>query len=225
MGDTHHAFAPSVELAFKRRAQNAIAKLESALSESDMSKGLTLMVHDTANRAPLANSPLHGWRHWMSVYRNAAVIAELGNYHAQFLEIDFTLVAMLFALFHDCQRHSEGPDNTHGAYGAAALDSYLRGCPRRREFDAAKLACSLHTVVDFPRRCPAFGMIHPMLTGFNRHRDESEFVRAVGMCLDADRLDLQRPGLGMDVDERFLNDPPTAFRAMKFLNSAGAWNE
>jgi len=156
-----------------------------------------------ACEGPLVDSELHGYKHWMSVYRNAVMVAEVAGLHTfspyaaeVSPDLDFTAVAILFALFHDCRRNDDGHDVTHGAFGAHALLSYVNS--GKLEFTdevmAAVMACSAHTVVETPASDLGF-------TG-TEWLDNPLITAAVGMCLDADRIDLRR--LGIEPNPRFL---------------------
>lgn len=115
---------------------------------------------------------LHGIRHWARVYENGLRLAS-GNGARP-------AVVMLFAVFHDSRRQSEGKDDGHGARGARLAEEF-RG--RYFELDDGDFtllvkACRLHTVAE---------------------TDDDLTVRT---CFDADRLDL--PRVGTIVDPRLL---------------------
>jgi uncharacterized protein len=189
------------------------------------------MADYVAAGSPLLASPLHGYHHWLSVYRNAVVIAEFAGLHrfdasdGETLEFDFTACALLFSLFHDCRRVSDGRDLSHGAYGALALHSFhaTGGMnPLTAEWAVAALACNIHTVVDRPKEDRA--LIDLLDDGMLQHEgDGAQTIRdAVGLCLDADRIDLLR--LGMVPDPRFLTHQEAAERAAQHLWGNGAFN-
>tara|TARA_R110002153_G_scaffold26421_5_gene82930 strand:+ start:11826 stop:12524 length:699 start_codon:yes stop_codon:yes gene_type:complete len=165
---------------------------------------LTELAGIAVQDSKLYDSEIHGVIHWLGVYHNALLIAngaqlhrittsEVDIYNTQKGElpadVDAALVAMLFSLFHDSRRDTKGHCTLHGAYGNAALieaakDLAIEGI----ELEIALLACSLHTIVDYPRRC-IYIMEHP-------------YGDLIGMCLDADRMDLMR--LGTPLDPRFV---------------------
>jgi uncharacterized protein len=105
----------------------------------------------------------HGPSHWRRVEDNGLALAE----ETPGADV---LVVRLFAILHDCRRFEEGYDPEHGSRAAAEAERW-RG--RLFELDDAglellKLACTWH---DKGRTSP-----HP----------------TVGVCWDADRLDLTR---------------------------------
>ena len=110
---------------------------------------------------------LHGPRHWRNVYFNGMQLVEESGGAA-----DVTVVR-LYAILHDARRLNEGHDPHHGQR-AAELATTLRGV--RFELDDQRLeilrtACVLHDsgqVSDDP---------------------------TIGVCWDADRLDLPRVGV------------------------------
>lgn len=212
----------------------AIEKLNLSLMSKPLSHGtetVSSMVEWAIGRSMLVTSKLHGAIHWMSVFQNAVTNIRIGNYQREGEHaIDFTLVALLFSLFHDCRRVHEGPDDTHGAYGAAALSAFLRPMsPALLEFDIAIAACTLHTVVSQPRDEAFKNLMEIALTGSGLdHQTVSEqcvdVVKAVGMCLDADRMDLQRPGLMMEIDARYIFDYSVTSRSIAALRAQGVWS-
>ncbi len=121
----------------------------------------------------IAETPGHAWfvhgpDHWARVERN-------GVYLAQCLGLD-DLIVRLFALLHDSMRENESADPGHGRRAARYIET-IRGDLPAMSPDAFELlihACECHT------DC--------------RHA-ESEIV---GICWDADRLDLGRVGMGPD---------------------------
>jgi hypothetical protein len=156
--------------------------------------------------APLAGSAVHGMDHWRSVLRNGHVLlagaawdAErfraTGNHpratrlHEGQLWAFYTDTLYLFAIAHDCRRYGEEQDYGHGAYGAAVLQqvmgNYGYGADNCMELRAAMLACNLHTGVTCPGNDPAMRSLH----------ERDHIKRAIGLCLDADRLDLTRLGI------------------------------
>jgi uncharacterized protein len=120
----------------------------------------------TARATSLA-STLHGPRHWRAVARVGIELA------ARVPGADLELVA-LFALLHDAQRWTDGHDPEHGAR-------------------AATLAGELHErgVLD----------LAPDRLGLSRHActlhadGQTSADPTVGVCWDADRLNLWRVGI------------------------------
>ncbi len=111
---------------------------------------------------PLPLQSLHGPRHWRRVDRYGCLLAaETGA--------DLEVVRR-FALFHDCQRFSEGIDPMHGSRGS---EWALRYCERELSPERMQLlclACEGHSG----------GYCSDNVT--------------LGTCWDADRLDLDRVG-------------------------------
>lgn len=108
----------------------------------------------------------HGPRHWEQVEKNAVMLGE----HTLGCDME---VARLFALLHDCKRRNEGKDPEHGARAAEfAQELSARGL---LGLDAARLATLKHA------------MIH-----HNGGQVSSD--PTIGVCWDADRLDLPRVG-------------------------------
>jgi uncharacterized protein len=127
--------------------------------------GLLARVVTASPRA--ASSPLHGVDHWRRV-------AHVGRELAHETPGADERVVVLFALFHDAMRENEDDDPGHGERGAQlARELYAEGV---LDLDAGQmeklvLACRTHTD----------GTISTDAT--------------VGVCFDADRLDLGRVGI------------------------------
>lgn len=128
----------------------------------------------------LDSAGIHGVGHWQQVAANAKRLAV-----AEGIESD---VFELFAIFHDSRRFNDGRDRQHGARGAAFARKLHGTCFQLSEEDLERLcyACEHHT--------------HQ-----SHHPDP-----VIGICWDADRLDLPRVDIVPDV---------------RFLNSAAAKNE
>lgn len=184
---------------------------------------LVKLIERATDNSKLVNSPIHGWKHWMSVYRNAIMIAEIAGLHRfdpsenpDSTQLDFTAIAILFALFHDCRRTTEGHDIVHGAFGSIAMTSTLMNTdgltPLLPEWSIASYACTLHTIVDHPSRCEEFKAIESIDASCISSDD---IKSAIGMCLDADRLDLLR--LGIVPEDRFLTHTEAVKRAGEVL--------
>ena len=108
----------------------------------------------------------HGPSHWMTVLRN-------GLYLARHHEVDEEVVR-LFALFHDSCREDEGVDPLHGPRGAELALEFRQAGHFQLEDDRMDLlvtACRIHN-------------------GGSVQTDPT-----LGVCLDADRLDLGRVGI------------------------------
>src|SRR5918994_1860293 len=123
------------------------------------------LVDAVLERSTGKHSSIHGEGHWQRVA--AAALALL----PETPDADPGLV-FLFALFHDSMRLNDGHDPLHGPRGAA-LARELRGGPfelEDEEMDLLAFACEEHTN----------GGVDPDPT--------------VGVCWDADRLNLWRGG-------------------------------
>jgi uncharacterized protein len=146
--------------------------------------------------SPSSRSPVHGEDHWRRVVTNG---------------LDMTaevgadpLLVVLFGIFQDSMRFSEHRDDGHGRRGgflARCLNAELMGLSDER-LDLLDLACRSHTdgtTSDDP---------------------------TIGVCWDADRLDLCR--LGRQVDPRAMSTapgrtPPVQERAAAHLAAAPEW--
>jgi uncharacterized protein len=139
----------------------------------------------------LEPSGIHGYAHW-------ARVCEFGRHLAITLDVDPRLTD-LFALVHDCRRLDDGHDEEHGPRAAAELRNWqgeLFELPTS-ELDRLLFACEYHTagqVSDDP---------------------------LVGICWDADRLDLRR--LHYEVDVRLLST--SVAKAPELLNWSGEMSE
>ena len=91
------------------------------------------------------------------------------------------LVAAIFGMFHDIERHNDGVDPHHGARAAALL----------RGYGARTLGLSEHRMALLLEAC-------------SRHSDGMTHADpTIGVCWDADRLTLWR--VGTVPSERFLS--------------------
>jgi uncharacterized protein len=125
--------------------------------------------------ALLATSPamataIHGARHWVAVARNAVELAERTEGASAY-------VGVLFALLHDCARESDGDDPEHGARAAGRFIELERLLPHPLpEEDVDRLMWALI------------------------HHDQgvTSTDPTIGVCFDADRLELARVGITPD---------------------------
>ncbi len=114
----------------------------------------------------------HGPGHWLQVERNAIMLGE------QTPGCDLE-VARLFALLHDCRRRNEGRDPEHGARAAGfAQELYDNGI---LGLDPGRLATL------------KYAMTH-------HNGGQVSGDPTIGVCWDADRLDLPRVGTTPDID-------------------------
>jgi len=109
---------------------------------------------------------IHGFPHWLRVAYNGLMLADNENVSDN--------IVVLFAFFHDIKRFDDGFDPDHGQRGSDYLlgrANYLNKNISREEIELAAKACATHT--------------DGLITG----------VKEIGVCWDADRLDLYRVGL------------------------------
>ncbi|WP_197994792.1 HD domain-containing protein [Gimesia panareensis] len=129
-----------------------------------------LLWYHVKQHSPCKTHALHGFDHWLRVLRNGLVLADQTGADRDIVE--------LFALFHDSCRWSDGVDPGHGSRGAE-LARQLRGNlfeMNDDDFERLYYACTWHQDEDF-------------------HDDPN-----IGVCWDADRLDLIRAGITPDPD-------------------------
>ena len=116
---------------------------------------------------------IHGINHWLKVNENACRLAKSEGVQSD--------VFALFAVFHDARRLNDSCDPDHGPRGAA-LARELHG----ELFDLSK--------EDLERLCTACERHTAQI-----HHDDP----VIGICFDADRLDL--PRVGIATDAHYLN--------------------
>ena len=134
------------------------------------------LVGEVLERSPWPRSRLHGEDHWKRVAVAGLDVLD-GEPRAD------PIVVFLFALFHDSMRLSDGRDPEHGTR-AAALARELRG--------------ELHGLPDAEVDLLGFALAEH---DNGRTSDEP----TVGVCWDADRLNLWR--VGIRPDPRLLSTP------------------
>ena len=114
----------------------------------------------------------HGPKHWLQVEKNTIMLGE----HTPGCDLE---VARLFALLHDCRRQNEGSDPEHGARAAEfAQELSDRGM---LGLDAAQLATLKHALI-------------------HHNGGQVSDDPTIGVCWDADRLDLPRVGTMPAID-------------------------
>lgn len=121
----------------------------------------------------LLQSRLHGLDHWWRVWQNAQLLT------ANVSSTDLEVVAV-FALFHDSMRQNEGVDEGHGYRGYKLWEKLMltRSLADFLSHEQCELifeACTEHS---------------------NGHKSTDP---TIGVCWDADRLDLHRKGIWPDV--------------------------
>ena len=133
---------------------------------ADAIPDLHALVRSVYEGATQLRSPIHGPGHWRAVARNGCELIEAG-------ERANPAVVFTFALIHDSQRLNDGHDPGHGTRAARAAlglsPSLLNLTSHER--DLLHEACARHTSAP-PDPDPT-----------------------LGVCFDADRLDLGRVGI------------------------------
>jgi uncharacterized protein len=129
----------------------------------------TRLVMRVSANAPHPHSKIHGETHWRRV-------ASIGAHLATQDPTGDPWLVLLFALFHDSQRHVDGDDPEHGARAADLL--------RRMEGTLFTLSES--------RRCLLESACISHTLG------EVSREPTTGLCWDSDRLDLWRCGIAPD---------------------------
>jgi uncharacterized protein len=131
---------------------------------------LELLLTEVRARSTGIGSHIHGEVHWRTVGANGLWLAEP-------LAGADTLVIFLFALLHDSMRENDSIDPEHGPRAAAfAVELHAEGLlgTTPAQLETLRYACFEHTnglVTDDP---------------------------TIGVCWDADRLDLPRVGIQPD---------------------------
>jgi len=149
------------------------------------------LVDEVRSRSPSAGSCLHGERHWQAVGLAGVELAE------EVPGADPELV-FLFALFHDAMRLNDDHDPGHGARGAG-------------------LAGELHEE-SFRLDGDRFALLVEACAG---HTDGGLATEpAVGVCWDADRLNLWR--VGRQPDPALLSTEPA--RRPELIEAARAYH-
>jgi uncharacterized protein len=124
------------------------------------------------NEARLSSSPYHGERHWLRVALAGLKISEK-------VRAADPVVAVYFGLLHDVCRVSDGFDIKHGPRASSLIGKLAKGGGLMLTPDQLHLlrrACATHT-----------------------HGITSDDP-TIGVCWDADRLDLRRFGYSIDVN-------------------------
>lgn len=161
------------------------------------------MIESIARSAPLGDSPIHGYRHWLTVLSNGLAIIDA----TPALQSNASKLTMvLFALFHDVRREREDHCSEHGKMGAMFLTQGLdKGQAEwlHRVFGItdevrkmAAYACELHTICEVPSRSPLLRRDHAISPIFGKLSESEALI--LGACLDSDRLDLGRAGIQPD---------------------------
>ncbi len=126
-------------------------------------------------RFQLGEMSLHGPSHWLNVFKHATALA--GQAKGADLHS-----CQLFSLLHDCERRDEGTDADHG--------------PR-----AATYSAELHRQGILNISVSQLTLLCDACTGHTTGRTSTD--PTVGVCWDADRLDL--PRVGIAVSRKYLS--------------------
>src|ERR1700760_2233686 len=140
---------------------------------NQVDKSLQPVFHAALDRFQLGEMSIHGPSHWMKVFNNATLLAQKTD------RADL-VVCQLFALLHDCAREDDGSDLKHGPRAASyakELYQLKKLAISQEQLDLLCYACEHHTD----------GQISNDPT--------------IGVCWDADRLDL--PRVGMRINARY----------------------
>lgn len=114
----------------------------------------------------------HGPKHWLQVEKNAVMLGE----HTPDCDIE---LARRFAILHDCRRQNEGSDPEHGARAAEfAQELHNKG---KLDLDPGQLAILKYAMI------------------YHNHGQVSDDP-TIGVCWDADRLDLPRVGTTLNIN-------------------------
>ena len=122
--------------------------------------------HLVSSQFRLDPRSVHGPSHWLTVMRNGLYLARIHDADPQ--------VVRLFALFHDSCRENEYGDPCHGPRGATLALQFRQADHFHLDdlqMDLLVTACNIHNGAG-PQQNPT-----------------------LGVCLDADRLDLLRVGI------------------------------
>jgi uncharacterized protein len=132
---------------------------------------------------------VHGVEHWRQVSNNAVTLANI-------YEQSDKLVALLFAALHDCCRENDGEDPQHGERAADWVKQEI--APMLREGGLTDL------------------QLDELDTAIREHnKGKCALNTTVAICWDADRLDLDRPGVGKVIDITLLSTPAAKLVADK----------
>ena len=132
----------------------------------------------------------HGPNHWLQVEKNAIMLGE----HTLGCDME---VARRFAILHDCRRQNEGSDPEHGAR-------------------AAKFAQELHDRGVLGLNPGQLAILKYAMTHHNGGQVSGD--PTIGVCWDADRLDLPRVGTNPNAA---LLSTPYAKELLRFNDKIG----
>lgn len=116
----------------------------------------------------------HDRRHWLNVSRTGASIAIAEGISPN--------VPLLFGIYHDCRRVNDGDDPDHGIRASDLVrEHHIKGWLNLSEDEVwnLRMACKWHS------------------------DGQTSEIPVIGVCWDADRLDL--PRVGWQTDEKFMS--------------------
>lgn len=158
----------------------------------ELDKALDRLRAEAAKRFVLGRNSDHGPAHWDAVERNVLCLTLCSD-----LASDDIAICRLFAIFHDCERANEGYDPEHGHRAAEYIAEY-HTVAIRRWIDAER----------FER----------LLDAYRFHNDGRTSDDAIiGICWDADRLELPRVGIIPEV--RYFSTEQGRRAALRIIES------
>jgi hypothetical protein len=127
-----------------------------------------VMLQNASEQFVLGPNSVHGPWHWDKVERNAIALCKVVP------DAD-PLVCRLFAVLHDCKRENENDDPQHGHRAADYIHSLRKGLLLKDE------------------------QLHKLMDACKYHNDgQVSDDPTIGVCWDADRLDLSRVNITPD---------------------------
>jgi uncharacterized protein len=156
----------------KKEIDSLLAANTNTNTDTERSFQRSVVLSEAKNAFVLNSSwTQHGPSHWLQVEKNAVMLGE----HTPGCDME---VARLFALLHDCRRQNEGRDPDHGARAADfAQELFDKGMLR---LDPGRLA-----------------VLKYAMTHHNNGQVSDD--PTIGICWDADRLDLPRVGTAPNI--------------------------
>ncbi len=122
---------------------------------------------------------IHGPKHWLAVDTNVRVLIE-----GEGVEDADWVVCRLFAMLHDCARMSEGEDKDHGRRAAALI----------------------RTLPETITQAVTPYQLSVLTQAIAAHNEGGTTKNAtIGVCWDADRLQLTRPGVELFPSPEFMS--------------------
>lgn len=141
-----------------------------------MYKKNKLLLNKVISEFKLNIDGAHGLKHWKQVYKNALLLSQHYNIESEVFE--------LFSLLHDSKREDEYDDIKHGKRAALFIKELLKDKTiilTKEDQKRLLFACSNHTKTN--KKAKLYKDI------------------IVQICLDADRLDIDR--VGIEPEEKY----------------------